>query len=132
MDEFEGFAFAVVTEHDARLVKLIGDAVMFVAVDVDDACEIALTLTEQFRDDANPVTPRGGLAHGDMLIRGGDYYGPVVNLASRASELAVPYEILVTEPVVEAAGPEYRFEPAGRRALKGFADPVALASLGRS
>jgi adenylate cyclase len=130
-DEFEGFAFDVVNEHDARLVKLIGDAAMFVALDVDDACEIALTLAEHFRDDANPVTPRGGLAFGEMLIRGGDYYGPVVNLASRASELAVPYEVLVTEPVVAAAGSAYRFQPAGRRSLKGFADPVLLASLTR-
>ena len=67
-----------------------------------------------------------------MQIRGGDYYGPVVNLASRAADLAVPYEILVTEPVVESAGRAYRFEPAGRRALKGFAEPVVLASLSRA
>jgi adenylate cyclase len=132
VEEFEAFAFDVVTEHGGRLVKLIGDAVMFVALDVDDACEIVLTLIERFRADADLVTPRGGLALGEMLIRGGDYYGPVVNLASRAADLAVPYEILVTEPVVESAGRAYRFEPAGRRALKGFAEPVVLASLSRA
>jgi adenylate cyclase len=131
-DEFEGFAFDVVTEHDARLVKLIGDAVMFVALDVDDACDIALALVERFGDEADPVTPRGGLAFGEMLLRGGDYYGPVVNLASRAAELAVPYEILVSGAVVAAAGPGFGFQPAGRRALKGFAEPVPLASLHRA
>jgi hypothetical protein len=31
-------------------------------------------------DDAS-VTPRGGLAAGEVLMRGGDYYGTVVNLA---------------------------------------------------
>jgi adenylate cyclase len=131
IDEFEGFAFDVVTDQDARIVKLIGDAVMFVALDVDAACEIALQLTEHFRGDS-PVTPRGGLAVGEMLIRAGDYYGPIVNLASRASELAVPYEILVTRRMVDAAGAAYRFDPAGRRALKGFSEPVELASLSRA
>jgi class 3 adenylate cyclase len=29
------------------------------------------------------VIPRGGLAFGSVLVRGGDYYGPIVNLASR-------------------------------------------------
>ncbi len=83
-DEFEGLAFDVIAQHDARLVKLIGDAVMFTTLDADAACDIALTLVEQFSDDANPVTPRGALALGDMLVRGGDYYGPIVNLAARA------------------------------------------------
>jgi class 3 adenylate cyclase len=35
------------------------------------------------------VTPRAALATGELLIRGGDYYGPIVNLASRVAELAV-------------------------------------------
>ena len=131
-DEFEGLAFDVIAQHDARLVKLIGDAVMFTTLDVDAACDIALTMVEQFADDANPVTPRGALALGDMLVRGGDYYGPIVNLAARAADLAVPYEILVTEPVADAVSAEFRFEPAGRRQLKGFTAPVTLASVTRS
>jgi adenylate cyclase len=130
-DEFEGGAFDIVTAHDARLVKLIGDAVMFVAVEADAACDIALTLVEQFADETNPVTPRGALALGEMLVRAGDYYGPVVNLAARAADLAVPGEILVSREVVAAASDAFTFEPAGRRALKGFAEPVALATLAR-
>jgi adenylate cyclase len=131
-DEFEGLAFDVIARHDARLVKLIGDAVMFATIDADAACDIALTLVEQFSDAANPVTPRGALALGDMLVRGGDYYGPIVNLAARAADLAVPYEILVTEPVVAAASTEFEFEPAGRRLLKGFTAPVTLATVSRA
>lgn len=130
-DEFETKAFEVIAAHDARLVKLIGDAVMFTALDPAAACEIALTLVEEFSDDSTKVTPRGALAHGDMLARGGDYYGPVVNLAARAADLAVPLEILVTDDVVAVAGDGFRFEPAGRRRLKGFAEPVALAALSR-
>jgi len=62
---------------------------MFVAVDAGAACEIALTLLERFADDP-AVTPRGGFAEGRLLMRGGDYYGSAVNLASRLGELAVP------------------------------------------
>jgi adenylate cyclase len=131
-DEFEALAFDVIAAHDARLVKLIGDAIMFTAFTVDDACDIALTLVEQFSGDSSPVTPRGALAAGEMLVRGGDYYGPVVNLAARGADLAVPYEILASEDVVAGAGVGFRFEPAGRRLLKGFAAPVALASITRA
>jgi class 3 adenylate cyclase len=66
-----------------------------------------------------------------MLVRGGDYYGPVVNLPARAPDLAVPGEILVSEPIVAATGADFAFENAGRRLLKGFGEPVALASLTR-
>jgi adenylate cyclase len=131
-DEFEGLAFDVIADHDARLVKFIGDAVMFVSIDADAACDIALTLVERFSDRDNPVTPRGALALGEMLVRGGDYYGPVVNLAARAADLAVPYEVLVSADLADAAGDDFRFEPGGRRLLKGFSAPVSLASLVRA
>ena len=132
VDRFEAFANDVTAARDGRLVKLVGDAVMFVAGRADAACEIALALVEHFADDP-AVTPRGGLAEGRVLARGGDYYGPAVNLASRIGELAVPREILVTGEVAAAAtGTAFRFEPAGRRILKGFDVPVALYAVGRA
>jgi adenylate cyclase len=131
VDDFERFAAEVIARHDARLVKLIGDAVMFAAVDADAACEIALSLVEHFADGHNEVTPRGALALGEMLVRAGDYYGPVVNLAARAGDLAVPHEVLVSEDIVRTASEAFAFEPAGRRKLKGFTEPVTLASLHR-
>ena len=68
-----------------------------------------------------------------MLLRGGDYYGAVVNLASRVAQIAVPSELLVTEDV--AAGSTARdivFEPAGKRLLKGFETPVSLLTARRA
>ncbi len=132
VERFEALASDIVTAHDGRVVKLIGDAVMFVAVDPKAACAIALGLVERFADDP-AVTPRGGLALGRALIRGGDYYGSAVNLAARVGELAVPREMLVTDEVAAAArGAAFRFEPAGRRILKGFDAPVALHALTRA
>ena len=74
------------------------------------------------------VLPRGGIAFGEVLVRGGDYYGAVVNLASRLADQAVPSELLVTEQLAEAAT-GCTFEPAGRRVMKGFAEPVTVRSL---
>jgi adenylate cyclase len=80
------------------------------------------------------VTPRGGLAVGEILSRGGDYYGPVVNLASRIADMAVPNEILVTADLRERAdtpGEPLTFDPAGRRLPKGFDEPIELFALRR-
>ncbi|MGH9260632.1 MAG: adenylate/guanylate cyclase domain-containing protein, partial [Acidimicrobiales bacterium] len=74
--------------------------------------------------------PRGGLVFGEVLFRHGDYYGPVVNMAARLVDAAIPGEALVDGSVVEATKDETLvFEPAGRRMLKGFEAPVAVWSL---
>ena len=113
-------------------MKTIGDEVMFVAVDPNADCEIALELVEAVETLGRGVRPRGAVAFGPVLQRAGDYYGPVVNLASRVAELAVPYEILVTEELVHAAEHwSLAFKPAGRRMLKGFEEPVSLWELQR-
>jgi class 3 adenylate cyclase len=66
-------------------------------------------------------------------MRGGDYYGPVVNLAARIGDLAVPQEVLVTETVVKGArGASYRFETAGRRMLKGVDEPQLVYAARRA
>jgi adenylate cyclase len=132
VERFEEAAHDVVTARGGRLVKLIGDEVMFVALDAAAACDIALALFEQFASDAS-VTPRGALATGELVTRGGDYYGPVVNLAARVAQLAVPHELLVTpEVVAHAAASGLRCEPAGKRMLKGFDEPVALLTVERA
>jgi class 3 adenylate cyclase len=130
--EFEAVANDLVAARDGRLVKLIGDEVMFVTVEASAACEVALALVERF--EGNPaITPRGGLATGPLLMRSGDYFGVVVNLASRLADLAVPREILVTEELRMSAGDRgWRFEAAGKRMLKGFEQPVPLYAVQRA
>ena len=133
VDEFEGPALDTVASHGGRVVKLIGDEVMFVALDAVSAADIALALVDRFGREAH-VVPRGGLAVGEILTRGGDYYGPVVNVASRIGDLAVPNEILVTDELrkrVEKTEAPLAFDPAGRRVLKGFDEPLDLFALRR-
>lgn len=124
---FESRAYDIVTEHGGRVVKLIGDEVMFTSLDSADACAIVQAM---FADlDATEVTPRAGIAFGEVLAHGGDYYGSVVNLASRVADIAVPWEILITDAVASRLPASFPVEPAGRRLLKGFIDPIALHSL---
>src|SRR6185503_14102587 len=98
--------------------------------DAAAAARIALELVHSF-DDRADVAPHAGLAFGAVMGRGGDYYGSVVNLASRIADIAVPNEILVTRELVDAASVDdaLTFDPAGRRQLKGFDEPIALWSL---
>jgi adenylate cyclase len=132
VDRFEEVAHRVATNGGGRVVKFIGDEVMFVTSDADAACNIALSLIEEFAGDPT-ITPRGGLAAGLMLDRCGDYYGPVVNIAARLGELAVPSEVLVTSELAhKIRSPALACEPAGRRSLRGFAEPVAILTVSRA
>ena len=70
------------------------------------------------------IQPRAGLAFGEVITFHGDYYGPVVNLASRLTDQSVPGEVLVDSALQCRIGRnDICFEPAGRRQLKGFDEP---------
>ncbi len=125
--DFEARANGIVGDHDGRVVKLIGDEVMFSAISADAACSIALALTHAAPDG---TTARGGVAYGEVVASGGDLYGPIVNLASRIADIAIPGEVLVNDAIA-AAAPDRTFEPAGRRSLKGFGEPVRVWTLMR-
>ena len=117
---FEALAFDAVTEHGGRVAKMIGDEVMFVVEGVGAALETALGLAEAYADDDLLSDVRVGLAYGDVLALEGDYYGPVVNLASRIVNIAIPGAVVVSASVHEALGddPRYQFHPLRARSLK--------------
>jgi adenylate cyclase len=99
---FEALAYDTVAAGGGRVVKMIGDEVMFVAPDVVAAARIALSLSDAYGGDEQLSDVRVGLACGPVLAREGDYYGPVVNLASRIVNIARPGSVLVSEDVVHA------------------------------
>jgi adenylate cyclase len=123
---FEAKAFEVAAAHDGRIVKHIGDEVMFVALDAPAGCAIARDITAEYSEG---IEPRGGVAYGDAISRHGDYYGTVVNLASRLAELAIPKEVLVDGATAASAQGPFEFRPAGSRLLKGFDEPIEVFSL---
>ena len=88
IDTFESVAFDVVSGHEGRVVKLIGDEVLFVVATLEDGVAAGLELIERLAaaDGMPPV--HCGIAFGPTITVGGDVFGPTVNLASRLTKVA--------------------------------------------
>jgi adenylate cyclase len=92
-----------------RIVKTIGDEVMFVADAPASAAAIALDLVDASAEDEVLPDVRAGLASGAVLAREGDYFGPVVNLASRLTEVARPGSVLIDDSLAASLEGDPRF-----------------------
>ena len=99
VDQFEQLAYDVVVAGGGRVVKMIGDEVMFVVDDPLAAVEIALGLADASRDAEQLSDVRVGIASGPVLEREGDAYGPTVNLASRITSIAYPGSVVVSPEI---------------------------------
>ncbi|MGH9236250.1 MAG: adenylate/guanylate cyclase domain-containing protein [Acidimicrobiales bacterium] len=120
VEQFEQLAFDVVTAQGGRVVKMIGDEVMFTVDSAEAAAEIGLALAEGTRGADELSDLRVGLAAGPLLEREGDLYGPVVNLASRITAIAFPGTIVVSASVRDRleGREEYRMRSMRARYLK--------------
>jgi len=125
VDIIERFVEAVqdTLPDDARVIKTIGDEVMIVGSDASAVLDWAVGF-QQLQTE-RPL-PRIGIHQGLTLYRDGDYYGRAVNLAARVGARAAGGEVLVTRPLVEAAGPHLEFEHIGEVKLKGFSESTEL------
>jgi adenylate cyclase len=95
VERFEVTASDVVAEHGGRLVKTLGDEVLFSADTARAGAEIGLSVAETVREDAGIPDVRVGMAYGPVLPLRGDVFGTTVNLASRLTEMARPGTALV-------------------------------------
>jgi adenylate cyclase len=120
VSRFEALAFDTVSALGGQVVKVIGDEVMFVVRDAAEGARIALRLADAYADDELLSDVRVGLACGSVLAMEGDYYGPVVNLASRIVKIAIPGTVLVSDDVHNqlADDEELAFKPLRPRTLK--------------
>lgn len=118
--QFEQLAFDVVTANGGRVVKMIGDEVMFTVDSPVAAAEIGLALAEGTRGADELSDLRVGLAQGPLLEREGDLYGPVVNVASRITSIAFPGSIVVGQAMHDhlVDRSEYRLRSMRPRYLK--------------
>jgi adenylate cyclase len=122
VERFAALAHNTVVAAGGRLVKTIGDEVMFITEQPAVAANIALRLAEASTSDDVLPDARAGLASGSVLSREGDYFGPVVNLASRLTELANPGTVLVSNEVKAAleGDPEFALRRVARRRVRGI------------
>ncbi|HWC38400.1 MAG TPA: adenylate/guanylate cyclase domain-containing protein [Acidimicrobiales bacterium] len=124
VSRFEALAFDTVSSLGGQVVKVIGDEVMFVVRDAAEGARIALGLADAYADDELLSDVRVGLACGSVLAMEGDYYGPVVNLASRIVKIAIPGTVLVSDDVHTQLGDD---EELAWKALR----PRTLKDVGR-
>lgn len=110
VDRFESLAYDVVVRLGGRLIKMIGDEVMYTCIEPATATETGLALSEAYADDEMLSDVRVGIAYGPVLLRDGDCYGPVVNLANRVVKIAVPGTVVVSEEVHAALHGDDRYE----------------------
>lgn len=109
VSHFEALAQDITSQFGGRVVKMIGDEAMFVVEEMADAARIALALSEAYAADELLSDVRIGLSAGPVLLRDGDYYGPVVNLANRIVALVEPGGILVSSTLYEALADNNEF-----------------------
>lgn len=121
IDRFEALVYDHVPERGGRVIKMIGDEVMFAADDVASAAEIAFGLVTP--DSDRPLPPlRVGFAVGGVLLWQGDLFGTTVNLAHRLVNAARPGTILISEQAAEQLRTDERFvlRPIRGLPLKGL------------
>ena len=90
LTRFEEWAAELATTHHGRVVKYIGDEVMFICPDLVGAAAVTSGLIERVEAHEVLGDARAGLAFGPLLSRDGDWYGATVNLAARLVEKAKP------------------------------------------
>ncbi|MCU1452673.1 MAG: family 3 adenylate cyclase [Acidimicrobiales bacterium] len=127
--EFETAAFDAACRHGGRVVKLIGDEAMFAAPDPYAACHIGLELCALV--EVHPILPsaRGGVACGPVTARDGDYFGSVVNLASRTVHVAEPSTMVITDvvaQVLDGRSHPWQVEALPPTEIRGFAELQTL------
>ncbi|MFC9969414.1 adenylate/guanylate cyclase domain-containing protein [Spirillospora sp. NPDC127200] len=92
---FEETASDIIASCGGRLVKTLGDEVLFCAESPRTGAEIALTIAEQIKNETEVPDVRVGVAYGPVLPLMGDVFGTTVNLAARLTSLARPGAVMI-------------------------------------
>jgi adenylate cyclase len=122
VERFGTTAYDLIGEAGGRVVKMIGDEVMFEIDDPATAVELGLALAGAYHDDESVSEVRVGLASGPVLRRDGDLYGATVNLAHRIVAIAYAGAVVVSGDVRDALDDDERFawKTLRTRYLKGL------------
>ena len=106
---FETIAYDLTGARDGRVVKMIGDEVMFMTDDMASGALLAVEMAATYNREPGLSDVRVGLASGRVLERDGDVYGSVVNLASRIVNVAYPGAVVVSQDIRDGLAADDRF-----------------------
>jgi len=114
--------------NGGRVVKFIGDAVMWVSPTPEMLVKVASDLVGHPKAREAHLQVRAGLDYGEVLAISGDYFGNTVNLAARLVAAAEPGQILAAAAVHEQL-PQWPAMLQEPLQLKGFNAPVIAYDL---
>lgn len=122
LDQFETVVWNAVVAGGGRVVKSLGDELLFVADSADAAARIALAALDAAQTGDPELRVHAGLAWGSVLRRGGDVYGPVVNVASRLTGLADRDTVRVDQACADelVGHSDLVLTPQAPRAVRGY------------
>ncbi|HET7820868.1 MAG TPA: adenylate/guanylate cyclase domain-containing protein [Ornithinibacter sp.] len=115
VQRFELLASDVITEHGGRVIKTVGDEVLFVHTEAAAASAIALDLVDAMAEDELLPPVRVGLAHGRVVSRLGDVFGMTVNKASRITAVTPSGHVYVDDDMARVLGEVSGFSAIERR-----------------
>jgi predicted ATPase/class 3 adenylate cyclase len=121
-----------ISDHNGRIVKLMGDGILAEFVSIVEAVlcavEIQNCLTKQNVDvpSDSRIELRVGINLGDVIVEGGDIFGDGVNVAARLEKLANPGGVSISRPVLDQIEGklEIAFEDTGEHRVKNIKRPV--------
>lgn len=120
--DFEEGTTSIVTSNGGRVIKTIGDAVLYASDDPASGALIALGLAETF-GTATPTPVRVGFVWGRVLSSFGDVYGASVNVAARLTDEAAPGTVLTDRSTAELLAAEgFEFEREQGRDVAGLGE----------
>ena len=126
---FESAAWDIATRHGGRIVKLIGDEVMFTVGEPAAACDIAIELCAAVSAEQSLPSARAAIGFGEVAFRDGDFFGPLVHVVARAVKTADEGAVVADAAVrerCEAEGFPAHFEALEPQELRGVPKPVVL------
>lgn len=109
VQRFENVCAEIISVGGGRLVKTIGDEVLFNCETPVAGAQISLSLAEAMAADDFLPEARVAMVWGRVLSRLGDIYGPTVNLAARLTSLADPGTVLIDSVTASALRNDDRF-----------------------
>jgi adenylate cyclase len=126
---FESRCSDVVASQRGRVIKSIGDSVLFVNDDPVRAYDTAEGIINVVGRDSRMPDVRLGLASGSVVMRLGDVFGPPVNLAARLTAVARRNRIIIDSATAELLpAEEFETRTLPARPVRGFGivEPVAV------
>lgn len=127
-----------ITEHDGRVVKLMGDGLLAEFASVVDAVSCAVE-TQRALAALNAELPKDqrlelriGVNLGDILVEGDDIYGEGVNVAARLERLCTPGGVLISGTVFDQVQGRLnqQIEFLGEQHLKNLEKPIRVYQVG--